>query len=112
MKAITSERFDRVFTWIVWIACLAGAVCLLSCTSPNSPSGKNGYTLMTGEITNGVAIVFESVPSDALVQRLTAVGAEVSDPPTAFVLRVVDTDAKREALTAALIAGAHLKGAP
>lgn len=92
------------------LALLLGCCLLCGCSQPTPSGGGTTYTLLSGEITNGVAIVFDAVPDSALVQRLTAVGAEVSDPPTTFVLRTVDTQEKRKAVTAALIAGALVKG--
>ncbi len=94
-----------------WLCALLGAV-LLGCQPPPAPSTPERYAPPTHEVTNGVCIVFDAVPAPDLVHQLTGAGAIISTNGTSFVFDAVNTDARRQAVRAALLSGATLKGMP
>lgn len=78
---------------------------------PDLPSVEQGF-----QITNGVTLVFDGPVNAELSSRLIAAGAELHltnwTAGSSFVFLSVDTQAKREAINAALLAGAVMRRQP
>jgi len=88
---------------------LLGAIAL-GC-QPQPPPASH-YTFPAHSVTNGVCIVFATVPSSALVGQLSSAGAVISSSGLVFVFDIVNTAERRQAVQSALLSGAELKGAP
>lgn len=104
---------DRIAT-LASLAALAVALTFLAggwgCANGKpTPAPTTSYRPASGEITNGVTVQFVLEVDPALHERLVAAGATVY-PEGAYVFPAVDSQERRDAVTAALAAGATLKG--
>ena len=97
---------------LLCLCVLLGAIVLGCHPQPVPTPNPPAYTLPTREITNGVCIVFETIPAPPLVDQLTSAGAIINTNGTIFVFDTVNTEPRRLAVRAALLNGASLKGVP
>lgn len=109
---------ERIATFV--FLCFLGATCALvgsgGCAHkqaptplPDLPRVEQGF-----QVTNCVTLVFDYPPGVELEKRLFDAGAltPMNGPPggyTIFVFQSVDTQAKREAVNAALLSGAVMR---
>ena len=96
----------------ICLCVLVGAVLLGCQPQPNPTPTPPPYALPSHEVTNGVCIVFETMPATDLVSQLTSAGAVINNNGTIFLFDTVNTEPRRLAVRAALLNGATLKGAP
>ena len=79
-------------------------------SAPPAPTGLR-FTPPTQEVTNGVYVIFSTRPSAAVLTALVDAGAKIKNTNgTVFVFDAVNSDARRNAVTSALLNGAELKG--
>lgn len=99
---------------IALVPCVTLGLWLGCKTVEPKPVPPSAYHQPEHEITNGVVVVFDSVPSQALTQRLFEAGAQstMNSEIRVFIFDSINTEAKRLAVNAALLAGATLKGTP
>lgn len=88
---------------------LAGAWLAVGCCTGTPPAPPQQVELR--QITNGITITFSAVPDDALIRKLFDAGALTpqTSMPTVFIFTTIDTDAKRDAVNAAMLAGGRMK---
>ena len=99
-----------------FLCALLSAV-VMGCQQPSLPEPLPEptplrYAPPSHEVTNGVCVVFSIVPIPVLVQQLVDAGGTANSNAMIFVFDAVNSDARRQAVTAALLNGAELRGFP
>lgn len=85
-------------------------VAIAACSTVSQPPPPSRYTAPTSEVTNGVCVVFSAAPATAVSAALVDAGATINSSGTVFAFDAINTDARRQAVTSALLSGAELKG--
>lgn len=105
---------SRIFA-IALVPCVTLGLWLGCKTVEETPLPPSQYELPSRSITNGVSVFFSAAPPQDLIVKMESAGALRFDDVNGvegWLFPTVDTEARRLAVNAALLAGATLKGTP